>query len=149
MAAIKSMAAWSPSSSFRSGLPVTIFASHSYFLEVVMKIRMCFVSNSSSLSCVVVGIPRTLDDITEQDLHKDVVCICNGGYEGTDLVSVRDMEMLTFLRNHPYVVLETYINCIYGETVIIDQDMIGATAFGVEADQDSCESLSDLEERYG
>jgi hypothetical protein len=96
-----------------------------------MKTRNSFVSNSSTSSFILVGIPITVDLLTEHHIIEDgksefkTIVIGKWLGDGLDVFSLSEPEQLNFIKDYPELFSKAYIDCKYiTESSIIPLNMI-------------------------
>jgi hypothetical protein len=118
-----------------------------------MKIRMGFVSNSSSSSFALVGIRTKIKDINKKDLKPGkYVAILNDieWGEGCPTCDIDTPEMLDFLIKHSSIkeCFEVFAQTSDGETVIKNTDFPKNKKLVLYADTISMGGITDVSELY-
>jgi len=118
-----------------------------------MKIRIGFVSNSSSSSFIIVG--RKCDNVsklTKADIKNGLHAIGKVLYEATDVFQITDVKMLDFVKKHSNLFKvftdSVFIYDAYDANIAIGEKDVGKVICGGTADQGSSSSVEELKESY-
>lgn len=119
-----------------------------------MKTRNGFVSNSSSCSFLIVGIPTPVDKLLESNIPDGIACIGRDLSDAADVFTITSKEMLDFVREHSNQ-FECFINSevFYDwggneDAYEIDKDDVGKHVVVGKADQHSSNSMDALKYNY-
>jgi len=118
-----------------------------------MKTRSSLVSNSSSSSFILIGIPIQINMITKEIMDRGDVFV-KGRHmgEGVDFIDVKDEGMLKFIQEHEVLFGPAYCDCrtFFDKESVLLQNKYENGEVVVACDKDNycSENVSDLIEHY-
>jgi len=131
-----------------------------------MKTRTSLVSNSSSSSFILIGIPINISDLNESHVipsgksKPTLETVVTGKYleEGRDIFTLTEPGQLAFIKDNPELFTAAYIKCLYiydpsepySIKNLIDAgvDSSKMVVYGGKADQNSSYCLNSMLENY-
>ena len=128
-----------------------------------MKTRNSLVSNSSSSSFILIGIPIEINQLTEQHINplkSELITVIFGKYlcEGKDIFTLNDEKQLKFILDYPHFFKRAFISCKYlyeaeaglqlSELKKLNVDLDKMMIIGGIADQNSSYSIETLLTHY-
>lgn len=115
-----------------------------------MKTRNSLVSNSSSSSFILIGVPFEIDRLNENHIGKTTYVLGNWSGEGDDVFMLSDKNMLKFIQDYPSK-FKVYINSQIStdEPIKLKEGYFGGEiVLGGKKDDYSSGCVKNLIERY-
>ena len=115
-----------------------------------MKIRTCFVSNSSSSSCVIIGKRINYKDVLQIMAEgRDVYVLGDYLCDGSDLFKLTEEMANAAKRNRWDIGAASFWEVYeYGEEISLENAPRDMVAFGMELDYHTTEGLDEFNRRY-
>ena len=118
-----------------------------------MKTRSSLVSNSSSSSFIMTGIPIMISELTNKHLDTNVFVIGRNLCEGKDIINVDDESVLKFIQDHSVLFDAAYYNCKVAEYDKNEMKLEtsytrGEVIVACDKDNDGSHNISSLIDHY-